>query len=52
VSEILQPGANDVWVIKRQGKKDLLLPFIDDVILSVDIAGNQVTVEIPEGLDD
>ena len=52
VVEILQPGANDVWVIKRQGKKDLLLPFIDDVILSVDIAGNQVTVEIPEGLDD
>jgi ribosomal 30S subunit maturation factor RimM len=32
--------------------KDLLLPFIDDVILSVDIAENQVTVEIPEGLDD
>ena len=27
VSEILQPGANDVWVIKRQGKKDLLLHF-------------------------
>ena len=52
VVEILQPGANDVWVIKRQGKKDLLLPFIDDVILSVDIAENQVTVEIPEGLDD
>lgn len=52
VSEILQPGANDVWVVKRQGKKDLLLPFIKSVILSVNVAENQVIVEIPEGLDD
>lgn len=28
VKEILQPGANDVWVVKRQGKRDLLLPYI------------------------
>ncbi|HCN73952.1 ribosome maturation factor RimM [Pseudolactococcus plantarum] len=52
VKEILQPGANDVWVIKRKGKKDLLLPFIESVVLSVDIAGNCVTVEVPQGLDD
>ncbi|MDN6030450.1 MAG: PRC-barrel domain-containing protein, partial [Lactococcus plantarum] len=52
VKEILQPGANDVWVIKRKGKKDLLLPFIKSVVLSVDIAGNCVTVEVPQGLDD
>jgi 16S rRNA processing protein RimM len=52
VSEILQPGANDVWVVKRQGKKDLLLPFIKSVILAVNVAENRVTVEIPEGLDD
>ncbi|GFH40774.1 ribosome maturation factor RimM [Lactococcus insecticola] len=52
VSEILQPGANDVWVIKRQGKKDLLLPFIDDVILSVNVAENRVDVAVLEGLDD
>ncbi|GFH43153.1 ribosome maturation factor RimM [Lactococcus hodotermopsidis] len=52
VSEILQPGANDVWVIKRKGKKDLLLPFIDDVILSVNVASNRVEVDVLEGLDD
>lgn len=27
VSEILSPGANDVWVIPRKGKSDILLPF-------------------------
>ncbi|MDR1606407.1 MAG: ribosome maturation factor RimM [Streptococcaceae bacterium] len=52
ISEILQPGANDVWVVKRKGKKELLLPFIDSVILSVDLVGQKVIVDVPEGLDD
>lgn len=52
ISEILQPGANDVWVVKRPGQKDLLLPFIQSVVLSVNLPDKQVTVEIPEGLDD
>lgn len=52
IKEILQPGANDVWVVKRKGKKDLLLPYIPPVILNVDVAGNRVDVEIMEGLDD
>ncbi|CQR24460.1 16S rRNA-processing protein RimM [Streptococcus varani] len=52
IKEILQPGANDVWVVARKGKRDLLLPYIPPVILNVDIANNRVDVEIMEGLDD
>ncbi len=52
IKEILQPGANDVWVVKRKGKKDLLLPYIPPVVLNVDVAGNRVDVELLEGLDD
>ncbi|MGT2928920.1 ribosome maturation factor RimM [Streptococcus dentasini] len=52
VREILQPGANDVWVIKRSGKRDLLLPYIPSVILNVDIEANRIDVEVLEGLDD
>lgn len=52
VKEILQPGANDVWVVKRKGKKDLLLPYIPPVVLEVDIEKNRVEVELLEGLDD
>ncbi|WEV60095.1 ribosome maturation factor RimM [Streptococcaceae bacterium ESL0729] len=52
VSEILSPGANDVWVIKRPKKKDLLIPYIPPVVLAVDVKNNRVEVEIPEGLDD
>ena len=52
IKEILQPGANDVWVVKRKGKRDLLLPYIPPVVLRIDIEKGRVDVEIPEGLDD
>ncbi|MER0123424.1 ribosome maturation factor RimM [Streptococcus sp. ZJ93] len=52
IKEILQPGANDVWVVKRKGKRDLLLPYIPPVVLEVDVANGRVQVELPEGLDD
>lgn len=52
IKEILQPGANDVWVVKRKGKRDLLLPYIPPVVLNVDVAGNRVDVDVLEGLDD
>lgn len=52
IKEILQPGANDVWVVQRKGKRDLLLPYIPPVVLKVDIANNRVDVALLEGLDD
>ncbi|MBM7543496.1 ribosome maturation factor RimM [Periweissella beninensis] len=52
VKEIFETGANDVWVVQRVGKDDLLLPMIDDVIKSVDINNNKIIVDILEGLDD
>ncbi len=54
VKEILQLGSNDVWVVKQQGnkKKDLLLPYIDDVVKGVDLEAGRVTVELLEGLMD
>ena len=52
IKEILQPGANDVWVVKRKGKRDLLLPYIPPVVLEIDIKQGRGDVEIPEGLDD
>ena len=52
IKEILQPGANDVWVVKRKGKRDLLLPYIPPVVKKVDLAEQRVEVELLEGLDD
>jgi len=42
----------DVWVVKRKGKKDLLLPYIPPVVLDVDVAAGRIEVELMEGLDD
>ena len=49
IAYVLETGANDVYVI--QGPKgEVLLPAIDDVILSVDLEANQMVVHILEGL--
>lgn len=52
IKEIMETGSNDVWVVKRPKKTDLLLPAIPSVILEVDLEGASVTVHILEGLDD
>lgn len=52
IKEILSPGANDVWVVQRIKKKDILLPYIESVVKQVDVVNGQVIVEIPEGLID
>ncbi|WP_054029007.1 ribosome maturation factor RimM [Bacillus sp. FJAT-28004] len=52
ISEILSPGANDVWVVDRPkgSGKQLLLPVIDDVLVNVDTKEKIVTVHLMEGL--
>lgn len=52
IKEILSPGANDVWVVQRQGKKDALIPYIESVVKVIDLEKGEVHVEIPEGLID
>ncbi|WP_084600110.1 ribosome maturation factor RimM [Pontibacillus litoralis] len=54
VKEILSPGANDVWVVKRkQAKlKDALIPYIADVVHRVDIDNKHIVIEPMEGLLD
>lgn len=52
IKEILSPGANDVWVVQRLKQKDILLPYIDSVVQTIDLDNGTVTVEIPEGLID
>ena len=37
VSDVLQPGANDVYVVKQEGQPDLLLPVLEHVILDIDV---------------
>ncbi|MBU5366442.1 ribosome maturation factor RimM [Enterococcus devriesei] len=52
ITEILSPGANDVWVVKRKGQKDALIPYIESVVTDIDLTEGTVHVELPEGLLD
>jgi len=52
VSEILSPGANDVWVVKRKGQSDVYLPYIESVVKHVSVAEGRIIADIPEGLID
>ncbi len=50
VDEIISTGNNDVYVIKNNENKDMLIPAIKSVILDVDTQNKKMRVEIPEGL--
>lgn len=52
IKEIMSLGANDVWVVHRTAKSDLLLPAIKDVIKKIDLENQKVKVELPDGLDE
>jgi len=50
IIDILTPGANDVWVIKGENGKEILIPYIEDVVKQIDITNKKVNIEVMEGL--
>lgn len=52
VKEIMESGANDVWIVERKGKSDLLIPAIKDVVKKIDLENQQIIIEMLDGLDD
>ena len=52
VKDVLETGANDVYVVELTGGKELLLPAIKDCILNVDTEQGTMTVHLLEGLMD
>ncbi len=52
VKDVLETGANDVYVIGRPEGKDVLIPAIRQCILDTDIENNRMTVHLLDGLLD
>lgn len=50
IAEILETGANDVFLVRREMGADLLLPDIDPVILKIDLEKGEVRVHLLPGL--
>ena len=51
IEDVLQTGANDVYVIEKDGE-EILLPAIKDCIKEVDIEAGTMTVHLLPGLRD
>jgi len=52
ISDVLQTGANDIYVVKRENNKDLLIPVIKDVIKDIDLQNRTIRVHLLDGLLD
>ena len=52
LEDVLQTGANDVYVIRGKDEKEYLVPAIKQCILDVDLESQTVTVHIMDGLLD
>lgn len=50
VSDVLQTGANDVYVVALADGGEVLLPAIKDCILSVDMEKREMQVHVLDGL--
>ena len=52
MKDVLQTGANDVYIVKTGAGKEVLLPAIKDCILNVDLEKGEMLVHILPGLLD
>ena len=52
MKDVLQTGANDVYIVKTAAGKEVLLPAIKDCILNVDLEKGEMLVHILPGLLD
>ncbi len=52
IADVLTTGANDVYVVKDETGKEILLPAIKECILNVDLKNNIMKVHIMDGLLD
>jgi 16S rRNA processing protein RimM len=47
LEEIIETGSNDVYVVRR-GRKEILVPAIEEVVRDVDLQRRLMTVDLPE----
>lgn len=50
VSEILESEAHEILRVKRDGKSDVLIPYVERFILDVKIEDKRIDVDVIEGM--
>lgn len=52
LAEVLETGANDVFVVRSEDGRETLIPALAAVVVAVDLAAREMVVVLPEGLRD
>ncbi|WP_338834675.1 Ribosome maturation factor RimM [Moorella humiferrea] len=52
LTDVLATGANDVYVVRGNNYKEILLPALKDVVLKIDVSRKEIIVALPPGLLD
>lgn len=50
VTAVLRTGGTDVLIIRDEDGRERMIPFVDDICTSVDVAAKRITIDPPEGL--
>ncbi len=50
--EVLQTAANDVFVVQPEGRKEILVPYIEECVKDVSIEEKKVTVVLLAGMEE
>ncbi|MFN0116839.1 MAG: ribosome maturation factor RimM [Elusimicrobiota bacterium] len=48
--DVLPTKSNDIYVVIGEGEKEILIPALRSVVLSIDIERKRIEVDLPDGL--
>lgn len=52
LTDVLSTGSNDVYVVKSDNNKEILIPALKSVVKKVCFEDNKMVVDLPQGLID
>ena len=52
LKDVMETGANDVYIVTTEEGKEVLIPAIHDCILDVDVEANRMEIHLLDGLLD
>ncbi len=50
ITDVLETGANDVYIVNGTERGEILIPAIDEAILETNVDNGIMTVKLPDGL--
>ena len=48
VENVLKTGSNDVYVVRAEDGREILIPALRAVVLAIDVPGGRMTVRFPQ----